>query len=182
MQIIKIPTKMTKKLFSDQTQIQDLSKKLKVNISLDNDEGVVLEGESIDEFVAKSIIQAIGRGFEIRTALKLLKNDYELKIIDLSDYFSSRNKMRVVKGRIIGTKGKTKKTIESATDCFVSVYGKTISIIGEAEKTRYAFKAIKMIVEGATHRSVYRYLEKIQIAVRKSALLSPYKLIDNPDF
>ena len=42
----------------------------------------------------------------------------------------------------------------------VSVYGKTVSLIGFDPQIDYASRAISMLIGGAPHGVVYKYLEK----------------------
>jgi len=65
-----------------------------------------------------------------------------------------------VAGRIIGKEGKSRRVIEDLTDAHLSVYGYTIGIIGRIDELQAARRAIEMLLEGASHPSVYRFLEK----------------------
>jgi len=46
------------------------------------------------------------------------------------------------------------------TDVDVSVYGKTVALIGDMERIQIAKEAVEMILEGVRHKSVYAFLEK----------------------
>ncbi|MEM7825575.1 MAG: KH domain-containing protein, partial [Candidatus Aenigmatarchaeota archaeon] len=81
-------------------------------------------------------------------------NDYAKK---------SRNRLITLRGRVIGTEGKTKKLIEKHADVKISIYGKTISIIGKWDKLMIAKKAIEMLLSGSLHSSVYKFLEKQKV-------------------
>jgi ribosomal RNA assembly protein len=72
-----------------------------------------------------------------------------------------------LKGRVIGESGKSRKTIEDLSDTQISVYGKTIGIIGEAENTNMAKKAIDMLLTGAPHSTVFRILERWRRDLRR---------------
>jgi ribosomal RNA assembly protein len=89
-----------------------------------------------------------------------LDDEYGLEIIDLTEFIKSRNRMEVVKGRIIGTNGKTKKYIERYTNSKISVYGKTVSIIAKWDDITGAKEAIMMVLKGSTHQTLYRWLEQ----------------------
>ena len=65
-----------------------------------------------------------------------------------------------MKGRIIGAEGKSRRTIEELTETNVSVYGKTVSIIGLAEGVDMARRAIETLLSGSPHANVYKWLEK----------------------
>ncbi len=108
----------------------------------------------------QDVIKAIAHGFNPEVAMKLLQDDMTvLEIIDLSTYVSPKHLERV-KGRIIGKEGKMRKFIEDVLNVNVSVYGKTVAIIGDAESVGIAREAIEMLVEGAQHSTVQRFLER----------------------
>ena len=46
------------------------------------------------------------------------------------------------------------------TETYLSVYGKTISILGRPENVTTARKAIESLLAGSPHASVYKWLEK----------------------
>lgn len=110
---------------------------------------------------ARYIIKAIGRGFSPETALKLLDDDYILDIINLPD-FVGKSKKAILrqKGRIIGREGRTKEIIKEMTSVDISVYGKTVALIGDMERIQIAKEAVQMILEGIRHKTVYSFLEK----------------------
>jgi len=111
-------------------------------------------------FRARDIVLAIGRGFSPEKAFKLFEEEMCFGIIDLRDYVgkSQANILRV-KGRIIGRKGKTRKIIEELTGTSISIYGDTVSIIGELEPFEVAKDAVELLIRGSLHKSVYRFLQ-----------------------
>lgn len=112
-------------------------------------------------FVTKEIIRAIARGFNPKTALLLLKPDYTLEILDLKDIAGkSKNTMERLKGRVIGKGGKSREEIERLTDTYISIFGKTIGIVGEIGQVALARQAINMLLEGSMHKTVYQFLER----------------------
>ncbi|MCD6494172.1 MAG: RNA-processing protein [Archaeoglobaceae archaeon] len=124
-------------------------------------ETVKIECEDALGFLkAKDIVNAIASGFNAETALKLLEGDFTiLEIIDLSDFVPS-SAMQRIKGRIIGKEGRMKKTIEDMLAVNVSIQDKTVAIIGEAENVNAAREAIMMLIDGAQHSTVQRFLER----------------------
>lgn len=138
---------------------ESTNSKLNIN-SIEGD--VFITGEDgLGICTAMDVIKAIGRGFNPDTALLLLKPDYGLEVINLTDHVGkSRNHMIRIKGRVIGESGKSRRIIEMATETFISVYGKTIAIIGETHKIAIARKAIGLLLSGSPHSSVYRWLER----------------------
>ena len=108
----------------------------------------------------QDVIKAIAHGFNPDVAMKLLEDDMTvLDIIDLSAYVSDKHLERV-KGRIIGKEGVMRRNIEDLLNVHVSIYGKTVAIIGDAESVAIAREAIMMLVEGAQHSTVMRFLER----------------------
>jgi len=111
----------------------------------------------------KMVLQAFGRGFDFDTAMNLLDEDYILDIIEMKIFSGkSRNRMIELKGRVIGTKGRSKKMIEDDTETKISIYGKTICIIGRWDRIMHARKAIEMLLNGSLHNTVYRFLAKVK--------------------
>ena len=109
---------------------------------------------------AVSVVKAVGRGFSPRKAGMLMNDNYTLDLIDVEDIAGKSEKsVNAKKGRVIGEKGRTRDKIESETGTYISVYGKTIGIIGKIEEVPIARKAIEMLLEGAMHKTAYTYLE-----------------------
>jgi len=130
-------------------------------IDIDSKEGeVFIFGvDGLQIFTAKAIVSAIGRGFNPKIALQLLKQDYSFELIDLNDYAKKDHHERL-KGRIIGRRGKSRKLIEDFTQTNVCVYGKTVGIVGRVEYVSVAKRACTQLLEGSAHATVYKWLEK----------------------
>ncbi len=140
---------------------KELEKDTKAMIMVDSKEGDIhIEGKDpLLAYVLREVIKSIAHGFSPEIARLLLKQDYILEIISLKD-FAKANHHKRLKGRIIGAGGKSRTTIEDLTNCYVSVYGKNVSIIGEAETIDDAKRAVIMLLKGSTHATVYKFLEK----------------------
>ena len=112
---------------------------------------------------ARDIVRAIARGFSPHNAFFLIDEDARLIIISLRELVgTSPSQIKRVAGRIIGDKGRTRRTIEQITETKVSVYGRTVAIIGTDPGLDYAMRAVQMLIDGAPHNAVYRYLEKMR--------------------
>ncbi len=110
---------------------------------------------------ARDIIQAMARGFSPKRALSLIDEDARLVIISLREFVgTSPSQLKRVAGRIIGENGRTRRVIEEVTETKVSVYGRTVAIIGYDPQLDYATRAVTMLIDGAPHGSVYKYLER----------------------
>ncbi len=131
-------------------------------LRISSETGVVkIECEDPYKFMrVQDVIKAVAHGFNPDVAMKLLEDDMTtLDIIDLTSYVSDKHLQRV-KGRIIGKEGSMRKTIEDLLNVHVSVYGKTVAILGDVESVAIAREAIEMLVEGAQHSTVIRFLER----------------------
>ena len=137
-----------------------------VSIDIDGDTGEVFIksiGGSIEKmqpFKAIEIVSAIGRGFSPENAMTLLEGENTLHVIDLREFAGKSNaNVERIKGRIIGEGGRARKNMENLTNSHISVYGRTVSIIGDASKLRLVVDAISAISSGGMHGAVYDKLE-----------------------
>lgn len=135
------------------------------NVRISLNEHVEIEGEDpLNVMRVQNVIKALGRGFSLNEALYLLDDEYRLEIIDVKFFAGrSRARERELKGRVIGTKGKMKRIIENFTGTKIAIYGKTVSIIGRWRDVEIARQAVEMILKGAQHQSVHRFLERHRI-------------------
>ena len=150
------------------TQLEEATK---TKLQIDSEEGdIIISGEdAIGLYSAREIIKAIGRGFNPELARQLLKPEYMFEIISMADYAKTKNDAIRLKGRVIGEGGKSRKIIEDLTECNISVYGKTIGVIGKAENVPIARRAIESLLQGSPHKNVYSFLEKQRRQMRRSA-------------
>lgn len=116
--------------------------------------------ENMMPFKAEEIVMAIGRGFSAENAMMLLKEDNSLHIMDLRQ-FAGRSPTQIerIKSRIIGEGGRVRKNVEDLSGAKISVYGRTVAIIGDGIQLRSAVHAITSISSGSTHGKVYNDLQ-----------------------
>lgn len=140
-----------------------IEKETKAKVRVDSKNGDV-EIEADDATVAlkaANIVRAIGRGFSPEHAMKLVDDEYYLEIINLTEFLGKHHKaIQSKKGRIIGKEGMIRQKIEQDTHTFISVYGKTVAIIGKADNVAKAIEAVTMLVKGAEHATVLNYLRQ----------------------
>ncbi len=131
-------------------------------LTVDGEEIPQLENlGNLNVWIAENILRAINRGFNPQKALRLLDEEYSLEIIDLEPILGhSEKSITRVKGRIIGESGSMRNAIEQFANCYISVFGNTISVIGQFEDIRVARKALQMLIQGVPHKNVYSFLEK----------------------
>lgn len=123
---------------------------------------VVIRGKDpLKVLRAREVVVAIARGFSPQNALKLRDENLMLDIISLQELLGrNTSKIQRQKARIIGTSGSVRKQIEEMTNTLISVYGKTVAVIGPAMNVKLARDAIVMLVEGAKHATVYNFLRR----------------------
>jgi ribosomal RNA assembly protein len=150
-----------------------IENKFDVNIEVDSETGDVeirSKKKLLDPIKllrARDIIIAIGRGFSSERAFRLFNNEENLGIIDLRGIFKSQSDIQRIKGRIIGKNGKTRRLIEELTGADISIYGHTVSIIGEFKQFEVAKEAIEMLIKGKLHKSVYGFLQRKRFDLKK---------------
>jgi len=142
-----------------------LEEEMGVKLRVDSKEGLVTvkseSGLKTDPFSATRVIEAIGRGFSPQRARRLLDEGTVLEVIDLRDYSGkSVNSLERIRGRVIGEKGKSRRVIEELTGCHISVYGRTVAMIGEASEVQQASEAVRSLATGSQHKTVYNSLQK----------------------
>ena len=143
------------------------------SVEVDSKEGeIVISGkDSLQLFILKEIVTAIARGFNPEIARLLIKGDYGIEVIVIADYARTKNDLIRLRGRLIGEGGKSRKVIEELTQTHMSVYGKTVSIIGELTWIPLARKAIEQLLKGANHSTVYKMREKKRKTLKREAYL-----------
>ena len=153
---VVIPKEREKILTNDFIDL--LKERLKVEIRKNGNEIEVI-GEGLEAYQCVNIIKAIGRGFDKEEALLLLEENNVLEIIEIPGNENARYRIRA---RIIGKNGLVKRNIERYTKCKLSIYGKTVSIIGPIDKIEIARTAIEMLISGKKHSTMYKYFEKLR--------------------
>ncbi len=154
---LSIPQERMKLLKTDRRWEHQFKKLSDVKVVL-NEEIEVSDDDPIAVMSAKMVFQAFGRGFDFDTSLNLLDEEFTLEVIDISSYTKSRSRLMTLKGRVIGTEGKAKNIIETETETKISIYGKTISIIGRFQNVDKARDAIELLLSGRKHGTAFKFL------------------------
>ena len=167
---------------------KSFEEELGVVLSVDSKSGsVVVKCDSIgkgDPMRAVRVVEAIGRGFSPQRAHRLLGEEVAFEVIDLRDFAGkSVNALGRIRGRIIGMNGKSRRVIEELTGCYLSVYGRSVALIGEPTEMRLAMEAVKMLASGSPHRTVYNMLQKARTKRKMERILlweesSPEKMAE----
>ena len=154
---INIPSSRVPVLIGEKGKTKRLIEKLtksKLNISSNGNVTIISENPK-----SRDIVEAIGRGFNPKIAIKLTSDDFIFDLIEMNDFSKNKLRQSTLRSRIIGRKGSAKKMIETYTNTDMSVMGKTISFIGKVEDVYLARRTIEMILQGSQHGSVYRWLK-----------------------
>jgi ribosomal RNA assembly protein len=163
---------------------KEIEKKLGVKINLDSKSGnceILPQPENpnympLNIFTAQKVVNAINRGFNPVKAMKLLEENFDLEIFNLLSILGKSDKrIKRVKGRIIGRNGEMRKAIERYAESFLSVYGKTVSIIADYDNLQISRKAVSMLINGIPHHVVLRFLEDKYNEKKKEQFRELYK-------
>ncbi|MDH5419132.1 MAG: KH domain-containing protein [Candidatus Bathyarchaeota archaeon] len=177
--LVKVPQERIGALVGPDGRVKaNIEKKLSVRLQIDSQTGdiqITLMPTTQDPtvlFRAKEIVTAIGRGFSPEHAFRLLEDDEAmLEMIDLRETVGrSQSDMKRLKGRVIGKEGKTRRIIEELTEANICVYGHTISIIGEIDQVEIAKEAVRMLIRGSLHGTVYRFLHRKRRELKKKKM------------
>lgn len=150
---------------STKKKIEEITK-TKIEVDSETGEVFISSTEKTDDplavWKARDVVMAIGRGFSPKRAFRLFNEGEVLEIINLSDIIigNEKNALPRIRGRIIGRKGRTREIIEEMSGADISVYGKTVAIIGNPIQVEIAKTAIEKLAKGSPHGTVYKYLER----------------------
>ncbi len=166
--LVRIPLERIAVLIGPKGSVKKKIEELtECTLMIDSNSGdvIILAEEELEDPVslwkARDMIKAIGRGFSPPNAYKIRDSGSGFDIIQLRDYVgTSPNSLREVRSRLIGQKGRTRNTIEQMAGVNISVFGNTISIIGEFRRLQYVREGIIRLINGAKHSTVYKYIEE----------------------
>jgi ribosomal RNA assembly protein len=137
-------------------------------VDVDADEGEVRlvspDTDPMGAIKARDIVLAIGRGFSPERAMRLLKENTFLGVLDIKLTTGHREKaaLRRIRSRLIGTHGRARSRIEELSGCSVSVYGSTVAMIGEEEQLERATRAVELLMKGSEHSTVFHLLARLK--------------------
>jgi len=176
MEYIRIPLdRVAVFIGKDGSVKEELQKRLGVKLGVNTEDGIVVVenvGDDIlAEWTARDVIKAIGRGMNPDKALKLCRDDYVLELIDLTEIVGRSPKaISRQKARLIGREGKTRKFIEEMSHVYISIYGKTIALVGEPEEVNVTKEVLLMIARGVPHGAAYKVLQKKTGALKEKRM------------
>lgn len=135
----------------------------KLNVKITNrGKEVSINGQPEDEYVAEKVIDALNFGFPFSNSILMKEEGCEFEILNIKNH-TNRKDLERIRARIIGTKGKTLKTLCDLTKCHFELKDNWVGIIGPPECIENAQEAVISIIKGAKQGNVYSRLEKNQI-------------------
>ncbi|MDY0386006.1 MAG: KH domain-containing protein [Methanolobus sp.] len=165
MTYIKVPKERVGAIIGPKGRVkQIIESRSTAKLDIDSESGTVeiISGDDpVGAMKAADVVNAIARGFNPDKTFTMFDDDMlMLEVIDISKHVNTQKDLLRLKGRIIGKGGKTREITERLIGIKMSIYGKTVSVIGTPEQNQIARTSIEMLIEGANHGSVYSYLEK----------------------
>jgi len=182
--LIRIPEDRIGVLIGKSGKIKSkIEKTCSVKLEIDSENGEVkvfsdVVDEKFQTFKALEIVTAVGRGFSPEKAMRLLKGENTLHVINLREFGGKTpEQMERIKGRIIGDSGKARVNMENLSNTNITVYGKTVAVIGEPTQLKLAIDAIESLLSGSMHGYVYKKIE----AGRRQEKFARLQLWENQD-
>jgi ribosomal RNA assembly protein len=112
-----------------------------------------------NEIKAISFFEALDLGFSVAKALELRFDDIILAKIPIKK-IAHRKNLSQVRGRVIGKNRKAMDTIEYLSGCDIALHNNVAGIIGNIEQVKKAEFALRNLIAGSKHSSIYSFLEK----------------------
>jgi len=171
MRLVRIPKDRVGALIGTDGETKELIEgRAGVKMRIDTEGEVDIDDNPNDPLASLKVmdlVKAIGRGFSPQRAMRLLDEDEYLEVIELGDFIGKKSdQLARMRSRLIGTNGKTRRIIEDLTGAYMSIYGSTVSIVGNSVQLPIAKTAVEMILRGSEHATVYRYLERSRATLR----------------
>lgn len=162
--MVKIPEERVSVLRGENNEIKKkIEEELDLDLNIKGNDIEIIDSQGVKGLQGRRIIKAIGRGFDPEIALLLAEPRMNLAIMKVTEYANTDSSIRRLKGRVIGRNGRAKKRIENMANVYLSIYGKTIGIIGKDMNLRAARAAVIRLLEGSEHSTAFKTLkEKIK--------------------
>ncbi len=132
-----------------------------LNVKISNrGKEIIINGDSVDEYVAEKVLDALDFGFPFSVATSIKEDeDNVFEIIRIKDY-TKKSDLSKIRARIIGSGGKTLRTLTELTKCNFEMSGNEVGIVGYPEEIEVATQALISLIRGSKTANVYAYLEK----------------------
>ncbi len=152
---------------------REIATRTGAEVVVDTEEGEVRlsspDTDPMASLTARDIVLAIGRGFSPERAMRLLRKDTFLGVLDIKFTTGHHEKaaLRRIRARVIGTRGRARSRIEELSGCSMSVYGSTVALIGNEEQLERGTRAVELLLRGSEHSTVFHLLARLR---REAAL------------
>jgi ribosomal RNA assembly protein len=139
---------------------EEIEKAFKIRIT-NRTNPLIIEGSPEKEIIAVSFFEAVDLGFSIPKALELKFDNFEFRKIKIKSIATRRN-LSQVRARVIGKHRKVMDNIEYLTGCDLALHDNEVGIIGPTEAVDVTEEALKNLIGGSKHATIYAFLEKIK--------------------
>ncbi len=157
-------------------KIKDVENALKIKAKIHDSKIIIKKYQNgLNDFELVNIFDALALGFKAKQALLLTNPEYMFEKISLKLKIRP-SRRKIIKARIIGTKGKTRRLIEELTGCFMAISKNFIGLIGKHESIAIAKKAIEKLIRGQKHSAVYSWLQRESELIEERAELTEKQL------
>ena len=146
-----------KKIQDVKKNLRELQEKLNVKISITANQ-VVIEGETLDEYDATRVFEAVSFGFSVKKALVLKNEEFQFRVVKIKDH--TRRNLAEIKSRLIGKKGKTRRIFADTSGCDILITEAEVGIIGDVQDVQNVETAIINLIRGSKQTNMYKFLEK----------------------
>ncbi|MFH1802707.1 MAG: hypothetical protein ABH864_04655 [archaeon] len=136
---------------------KELEEKLGVKIKVVKSD-VTFSGETLKEYDALQVFEAIKFGFSVKKALLLKNEDYVFRIVHIKEH--TKRNLADVKSRLIGKKGKTRRVFAATSGCEILITDAEVGIIGDVMDVENAEIAVINLIKGSKQTNMYKFLEK----------------------
>jgi ribosomal RNA assembly protein len=161
MRLLRIPEERASLLLKNQERdLKTIENLLKIEISASKKGEIEIScPDPLEELRAYEIVKAYGRGFALKNALKLLEDNSSIQIIEIKDFANTKNSSTRLKGRVIGKNGRIKSFLENELDLCISIYGKTISLIGNCSNLTVGRQVIELLLNGGSYAAMRKLIK-----------------------
>ncbi len=146
--------------------IPELETKLKVKITIAGKKATIDSEDAMNEYEAAVVFEAIQFGFSFQQSIVLTDPEIVFRKIPFKEHTRRKN-LEEIRGRLIGTHGKTRNTIEQIADCEVMIGDTAVGVICRAESIEEATTAVGNLIKGSKQANVYRFLERMNAEKKK---------------
>ena len=159
MQLVYIPKERLKLLGDSKATLEKMCKACNCRLLLEDGEAVRIEGSAYDEFVARNVVYAFGRGFDVDTACRLSDSDYYFTAIDLEQVFGKREAHKAGQGQDNRRERQDKALHRAGERSQDKRVRQHCGFIGRVEDIKEAEAAVNTLIDGGTHRLAYEKME-----------------------